>query len=395
MTMKQRADGVLLMLVILFASSLLVMRVVGEPIWLLAMQAILEGALVGSVADWFAVKALFDAPLGIRLHTRLIPRNREKLLYAIADGVQKQVLSGRVIRSRVSETMITERLVSAVGSYGIERILEAVWIRCAKDENLARFAVRFIRDKGKDCVIADAVTDEMLCIISGKLLKMGSRIAESESFFLQVKSYLDAMMEKKADGMLAKLFVFFGAVSGAVDTSDAARAFSQRLGTRLTQASEREDDMLRVWLMREMRALLMRLDEDQTILCILEHSRVSDLISELAESVASAVQANGKDVFVAEGAKFCRALMADKHLLTEIEAKLRWAIYHLAKTRGDLIGQAVRQVLAGYSEEEMRDFIESKVGDDLMWIRLNGAVLGAVLGLVMFGVLHLCGVGIN
>jgi uncharacterized membrane-anchored protein YjiN (DUF445 family) len=67
-------------------------------------------------------------------------------------------------------------------------------------------------------------------------------------------------------------------------------------------------------------------------------------------------------------------------------------LYRFIEMRRDLIGEAISRTLCAYSEDEMRASIEEKVGDDLEWIRLNGAVLGGILGLVLFIVLYAGGI---
>ncbi len=63
------------------------------------------------------------------------------------------------------------------------------------------------------------------------------------------------------------------------------------------------------------------------------------------------------------------------------------ADYVLVNSHG-LLGTVVRQVLQGLSTEKFIAFIESKVDDDLSWIRINGALVGSVCGLGVWGVLH-------
>lgn len=389
MTMKRRADLVMVVLTVLFLISLVLMSVVGEPVWLLLLQAILEGALVGSVADWFAVKALFDAPLGIRFHTRLIPRKRAALVRAIADGVQEQVLSRRVIRLQVSETMLIEQILASIETYGVERILANVWTKYADEATWARRGADSLTTKAKDGRLADILREENVLALSGTILAVGSDMAGSEQFALRVKSYLDAIVEEKTRGMLAKMFLFFGEASGAVDTKEAAQLFAREFSTYLARASVREDDVLRAWIARQVREVIGRLDEAQTVMNVSENENVRELVVDLTARIAKAVRANGKETFVQEGAKCYHALAMNERFLMELEAKLRWAVYRLATARGYLIGEAIERTLASYGEDEMRDFVEAKVGDDLQWIRLNGAVLGGLLGLIMFGLLYL------
>lgn len=395
MTMKRTADRVLLVLAGLFVVSLVSVRALGEPLWLLAVQALLEGALVGSIADWFAAKALFDAPLGIRFHTRLVPRNRVSLLRAIADGVQNKVLAGRVIRSQVAEMMLVRTMIATIDSYGKERILAQIWDRYAEDAICGVWRTDALMKRGKEYTLTSLLDEERAFAISGRLLAMGSRLAESERFCTQVETYLDKLVEARAGGTLAKLFVFLGAASGAIDTQDASRAVSRAVSAYLARASEEKEDAIRLHLTDEVRAVARRLDDVQLVRSILDEPWVQEQAEKILASIQAVVRSDGKEIFIREGVKCYRALIADERFCTELEAKLRWMIYRFVDARGYLIGQAIERTLARYSENEMRDFVESRVGDDLQWIRLNGAILGGILGLALFVILYLCGIVLN
>lgn len=392
MTMKRTADYTLAGIAVLFVLSLGLMRAVGEPVWLLAVQAMLEGAFVGGVADWFAVKALFDAPLGIRFHTRLVPRNRAKLLRAIADGVQNQVLSKRVIRSQVSETMLVKQMLDAVESYGVERVLDKVWYAYVGDASYRMRGASYLLRKADAVKLSDVVRDEMACEVSGRLLAGAMQMAQSRSFGERVRSHLDRLVEEKSGGMMAKLFVFLGTASGAIDTTAAAESIVRAVSRRLQRAFEQEDDELRVWLTQEVCAVVRRLDEGGAVQSMLGCESVRAWLTEMMTAVMQAGEEEAHAVFLREGASCYRVLTSDEKLLVELEAKMRWMVYRFVETRGYLIGEAVERTLDGYSEDEMRDFIEEKVGDNLQWIRINGSVLGGILGLLAFGILYAGGI---
>lgn len=377
---------VLISLAVLFGISLILMQAVGEPVWLLGLQAVLEGALVGSIADWFAVRALFNAPLGITFHTRLVPRNRGRLIRAIVDGVQRQALSQAVIRSRVSETKIVPYLVDMAEEYGIERGLDQLWSRYVRLQDFG--------EKGADALLHRAEEMDLSAFwgrdaarrVSGQLLALASREADSDRFRARIESYLDETVAKKTEsaGMLGALFAFFGRASGSIDTKDASHTLSRAIVQYLREAASSESHALRMWLTEELYTAVGRLGGDRIAKQMLAYPRLRTLLEEAAVRAAAEGEAAGRRFFVAEGSRLWRMLRDDRELLIELEAKLRWSIYRFAAARGYLIGEAIEQTLERYSDEEMKSFIEEKVGDDLEWIRLNGAVLGGVLGLLFF-----------
>jgi len=77
-----------------------------------------EAALVGGIADWFAVTAIFKKPLGWGYHTALIPRNREKVIEAVASIVQTELLNMTLIRKKIEGIPFIEGLLLSVEKVG-------------------------------------------------------------------------------------------------------------------------------------------------------------------------------------------------------------------------------------------------------------------------------------
>ncbi len=95
---RQKADQALAIAFALFVAAVAVRGVYHEAIWAQAVFRMAEAALIGGVADWFAVTALFQRPLGITFHTAIIPRNREKIVKAMSYMVQEEFLSRQSIQ---------------------------------------------------------------------------------------------------------------------------------------------------------------------------------------------------------------------------------------------------------------------------------------------------------
>ena len=395
MTMRRRADLVLISLAAAFAASLALMCAVGEPVWLLLVQAVLEGALVGSAADWFAVRALFEAPLGYTKHTRLVPKNRARLLRAIADGVQKQVLPRSVIRSRMAEARLVPFFIETAENYGIERALDKLWSRYVSAQGIGEKGADYLLARADRLTVSSILSETMVSRLSGQVLAWASEKVRSEAVRGWIEQQLEKVIDEKADeaGVLGKLFAFFGKASGTVDAHAASVAVVRAVAKELQSAAADEHHTLRVWLSSEFCKVLGRLDEKDIVRTVLAYPRLGTLLREAVDCAARDGEAAGRRFFLSEGRRCWDILTANAALKTEIEAKLHWAIYRFVETRGYLIGEVIERTLERYSEDEMRVFIEEKVGDDLEWIRMNGAILGGILGLVFFLVMY--GLGIT
>ena len=150
--------------------------------------------------------------------------------------------------------------------------------------------------------------------------------------------------------------------------------------------------MTKLWLTAQVRTMLLRIDERAVMSGYLENDAVRDGLSRAVIAAADGGEPMLKQLFCAEGVRLWQTLTQDEAFVTETEAKLRLMLYRFIEMRRDLIGAAISRTMSAYSDDEIRATIEEKVGDDLEWIRLNGAILGGGLGLVLFGILYLCGI---
>ena len=75
------------------------------------VRAFAEGGMVGALADWFAVTALFRHPLGIPIpHTAIIPNRKDEIGQNLGEFVETEFLRGDVVRTKLEETAIAARL---------------------------------------------------------------------------------------------------------------------------------------------------------------------------------------------------------------------------------------------------------------------------------------------
>jgi len=105
--MKYLATGLLVSVSLVFLGAVLFER---RYPWLGFVRAMTEAAMVGAIADWFAVTALFRHPLGLRIpHTAIIPRRKDSIGASIGRFVQENFLSEAVIRDRLRPIDIAQQ----------------------------------------------------------------------------------------------------------------------------------------------------------------------------------------------------------------------------------------------------------------------------------------------
>ncbi|HET9077115.1 MAG TPA: DUF445 family protein, partial [Acidimicrobiales bacterium] len=107
---RRRATGLLVAVTVVFALST---AFAGRASWLVWVQATAVASMVGGLADWFAVTALFRHPLGLPIpHTAIIPAKKDRLGRTIGNFVQRNFLTREVIAGRLAGLHIGERIAA-------------------------------------------------------------------------------------------------------------------------------------------------------------------------------------------------------------------------------------------------------------------------------------------
>lgn len=375
-----------------------------------------EAALVGGIADWFAVTAIFKKPLGWGYHTALIPRNREKVIEAVASIVQKELLNMNVIRKKIEGIPFIEGLVLIVEKIGgsvylTDTILSFVRRYAEKQEpaQLAEKLAVFISCTAKTWNLGSRVQDiREWALMQGYFDRGLDRLAEglwdkaAEGETRQtILSYLEEIKEEKVSngGSIFRTLMGFVEMSDGLNLDEAADALQVEL--LLTLRKFRDPlDPLRISLKDILLNRVAELEFD---------TRFSAQIEQWKEDLLNhALMSRFLEAVVGEALKVAAApsTPADPNVLyrtllpyveeywvsvqnnTELRARINSFLVdnvcRVIQNEHDLIGGMVRQTLAAYTDQDLTRFVEEKAGNDLQWIRINGSMIGGIVGLFLF-----------
>jgi len=113
--MKRLATGLLLVATVIFLISRW-WEVHDGPTWIGYVRAMAEAGMVGALADWFAVTALFRHPLGIPIpHTAIIPKKKDMIGDSLGDFVGENFLSEDVVRDKLTRVEVSSRVGAWIG----------------------------------------------------------------------------------------------------------------------------------------------------------------------------------------------------------------------------------------------------------------------------------------
>lgn len=375
-----------------------------------------EAALVGGVADWFAVTAIFKKPLGWGYHTALIPRNRERVIEAVAAIVQKELLNMNIIRKKIEGISFSVKIISAVeraggSEYLTEKALSYLRSFALKKDpsQLAERLAGFIRDEAKTWNLAPKLAgisewvekrgyvDKGLDLLAEELLVK----AASEETREIIHEYLRELKREKTanSGMLFNLIVGFAEMSDGLNLEEAAAACQLELGRTLDGLKDPADP-LRLKLKNIILRKTRELEKDAAYHSRLEQWKddiladavfrnfletvVAEFLKAAAEPTASSAPNTLSHLLYPLIEKCWLSVRDNSELQVRVNAFLGDTICKMIQNEHDLIGSIVRETLNAYTDQDLNQFIEEKAGNDLQWIRINGSMIGGLVGFFLF-----------
>lgn len=375
-----------------------------------------EAALVGGIADWFAVTAIFKKPLGWGYHTALIPRNRDKVIEAVASIVQKELLNMNLIRKKIEEISFIDKLFLRVEKKGgpvylTDKVLFFLRHLAEKQvpDQLAESLAESIRSAAGNRDLAPMVKS-----IGGWALKHGyidlgldylaeglwEKAAEEETY-KAILRYLEEVKEEKvsSSGSLFRTLMGFVELSDGINLEEAADILHGELLSTLRKLRDPMDP-LRISLKDTLLNKAAELEFD-TRFCsqielwkedILREQLFSKFLGSILEEALKAASSPSTPsdpnalykVIYPFVEKYWVSVLENTALRERINRFIVDTLGGLIQNEHNLIGSMVRETLAASTDQDLTRFVEDKAGNDLQWIRINGSIIGGIVGLLLF-----------
>ncbi len=369
-------------------------------------------SLAGGVADWFAVTALFRHPLGLTWlpHTSIIAKNRDRIIDAIVVLVQNELLSLEFITATLNHFNVIDLLIQWLRLEGesepevIRRLLPEM-LDLLPVDRLGDLLASYLDRQAGNWSVADMLAEWIKWLIQSEkdrdLFRFLGREAESVlntvEFTEDIEQRLKGMIEHYSKTTTKKLLVGVLESMGTIDYKelsesirihliewiDSEHAFEQfelalvrvRLGLKDETKIRRTAEEIKMQLVRQIPwAGLLRRGVDQ----LKTAARDGSLAREIGHW----------------GSEIADGLVTDPARREHLESLVKELAFGLLKRYHPLVGRLVRDNLQSMDEREWIDKLEWYVGRDLQWIRINGALVGGFVGLIMELVLRLTHVGL-
>jgi uncharacterized membrane-anchored protein YjiN (DUF445 family) len=395
--MKRVATGLLVVALAVFLAARYLES--AHP-WMGFVRATAEAAMVGGLADWFAVTALFRRPLGLPIpHTAIIQTQKERIGRVLGNFVQNHFLSKDVLALRLTSMRVAERA--------------ARWLSAPENgERLARHlavgvahAVQTIPESEVRALIQESAVTRLramqLAPLLGNLLSVVATDQRHQVLLDEALRLAGDALERNRDELRQKIREESPWwVPGAVDHAFQRRleSASQRL---IDEVQTDPQHPLRLKFDTAFRDFVERLKHSPEISAkaealksdLLNHPAVAEFAASLWERARLAAERFGADSDDRALEPLSRgisavgnSLLAKPERLAELDDLLtNFAASVLERHRhevGGLIAETVRQ----WDPEAAADRLELAVGRDLQFIRLNGTLVGGLAGLIIYSV---------
>ncbi|PLR68988.1 MULTISPECIES: DUF445 domain-containing protein [Bacillaceae] len=373
------------------------------------LQGGFEAGLVGGLADWFAVTALFRHPFGIPIpHTALLPKNRSRMIKALVHTIENDWLSKESIQTKLTQINMTEKLMpileKELQSDSFKKTMKSLIIQMIESVDLEKLAP-LIQKQLKGYLTAD----EIMKLLQALIKQVLERKYDEKSFdylLVKIEEWASRHDQREEFGRFAMRAIDNGEADGFLQF--AIKSFrnminEEKLGKILQdiilnviRGLRRPDSEYRQAILGRIRKELLGIQENHALLeeidrLILEWDPSEKLMTILKKTQDKAL------AYVEEGtviddhlmpfaARFLENIRRDQEKTDAIENKIQEQIALFIEKNHSKIGKLVEENLNKLDDEKLIDMIENNVGKDLQWIRVNGAVCGFFIGIVLTGV---------
>jgi uncharacterized membrane-anchored protein YjiN (DUF445 family) len=372
----------------------------GAPGWVGYWATATEAGMVGALADWFAVTALFRRPLGLPIpHTAIIPTRKDALGRSLQAFVADNFLSGDVVRDRVSRAGIPLR----VGAWlSTRRSADRVVGEAA---TAMRAVVEVLHDDDVQEVLEHSLVRRLLeppwGPPAGQLL---DRIVQDGTHHKLVDLAIDETHRWLLDNDEIVLRVVRDQAPtwtpAFVDTAIALRVYTELVrfvGEVRVDPDHRSRQAVDAFLTKFADDLQHNPDTiaaaEQAKQRVLEHPEFRKALTGLWSSVKTVLLAAADDPDSELRQRASLGLMslgerivADEGLRTKLDGWIGDALTHVVTTYRDEVATVISDTVGRWDADETSRRIEIQVGRDLQYIRINGTVVGALAGLAIHAI---------
>lgn len=378
-----------------------------------------EAALVGALADWFAVVALFRHPLGLKFipHTAIIPNNRDRIIEAIVKIVETDWLSLEFISAKIQAYPLVDGITAALQTdqarRGLEEAAQSISTNIIQNldpEKVSEFAHLVLADNLDEIIISPRLvisvehsikqlySEDVISLVLDWVIAS----TKGEEFERSIRRILSRAASDYSNqgNFLRRLGKGLGESLDIVNYDEAADILARRINHFLVEMKSPENHF-HTKIKHEIENL--QLIDPISASAIFSDALRKFIGTESGLNATTELLAAVKDQLLKDSERGfplvsylttiileqINQIQQDEVRRADLEGWLKNKLMNLLERYHNVIGNMVREKLQSLNDAGLVQSLEDKVGDDLQWIRVNGTVIGALVGIGQYLILHL------
>jgi len=391
--MKRNASMLLLAAVLLFVIAIYFKI----PI----LQAFSEAAMVGGIADWFAVVALFRHPLGIPIwHTAIIPVKKNEIGENLGSFVSEEFLNREKLEIKLDEFNFATKASDWLSQKenadkiadGIALNLIPGILKTIKDEDIKRFIQVQFKEKLEAINFGDWVALALEPLQKGNV---------KDEFLTNILEVMSTELSNNKELIRKKVkqstpFLSFGLADKSISEGifNGLQEFLDEAKNPQSEIRFKIDEYVHDFLDRVKNSEEMRIKINNIIMGFAGKKEVQDYISGIWDEIKLSItndlekgdQSAIKNNISSLVQGFGNGLKEDKVMVNKINNFIKIDLLSVLLNNKKVIGDLISSTVKSWDGKEVSEKLELEIGKDLQYIRINGTLVGGFIGLLIYGV---------
>ncbi|SHF95905.1 DUF445 domain-containing protein [Flavobacterium johnsoniae] len=365
------------------------------------LQAFSEAAMVGGIADWFAVVALFRHPLGIPIwHTAIIPTKKNEIGENLGNFVSEEFLNREKLEikldefnfaTKASDWLSQEENADKIANVVAVNIIPGI-LKTIKDEDIKRFIQVQFKEKLEGINFGNWVAVALEPLQKGDLKNqmltnllevMSSELTNNKDLIRQkVKASTPLLSFGLADKSITE-----GVFNGLQDFLNEAKKPESAVRLKI-------DEYIFNFLEKVRNSEQMRVKINDMILGFVGKKEVQDYINGIWDEIKLSITNDlnkGDDSSIKNRISnliqtFGNGIKEDPIMIDKINNFIKDDLLSVLLNNKKVIGDLISSTVKSWDGKEVSEKLELEIGKDLQYIRINGTLVGGVIGLIIYGV---------
>ena len=365
------------------------------------LQAFSEAAMVGGIADWFAVVALFRHPLGIPIwHTAIIPTKKNEIGENLGNFVSEEFLNREKLEikleefnfaTKASDWLSQEENANKIANVVAVNIIPGV-LKTIKDEDIKRFIQVQFKEKLEAINFGDWVALALEPLQKGNvkdqlltnlLEVMSSELSNNKDLIRKkVKQSTPFLSFGLADKSISE-----GIFNGLQEFLDEAKKPESEIRIKI-------DEYIADFLEKVRNSEEMRIKINNLILGFAGKKEVQDYINGIWDEIKLSIsndlekgdESSIKNNISSLIQRFGNGLKEDPVMIDKINNFIKNDLLEVLLNNKKVIGDLISSTVKSWDGKEVSEKLELEIGKDLQYIRINGTLVGGLIGLIIYGV---------